>query len=295
MRASENTQLKNIEHPHLIIRNEDWQAYEAHLKLHGGDPKLAFAAKVLSKHPFMVDGQIKTHLACWEEQTVVRERISEKLDLEKVIDPVIQNLLRKRLEECGGDAKKAFGNTVDNPLWFNQAKGIAIHKVRVKARPNILEALHTDSKTGLPVDLVTPGNNHHIAVYQKPSGELTSHLVTFMEAVQRSLEGLPVVDIHPANGDRFIADFSVNKYFLFADTIPEDPKALSDALFRVQKISSLGVGKIYIDFRHHLETDIKRENSFALKRIQSLKNLPHFSVRLSPIGEVLSIQQLHYA
>ena len=66
----------------------------------------------------------------------------------KQIDNTIQRLknkIRKILEdrkaEYGGDAKKAFSNLDENPIWLNKEKGIAIKRVTITGISNAI-ALH---------------------------------------------------------------------------------------------------------------------------------------------------------
>ena len=47
----------------------------------------------------------------------------------------IRSVLEKRLKEYGGDAKKAFVNLDENPIWLNEAKGISIKRVPLLPTP----------------------------------------------------------------------------------------------------------------------------------------------------------------
>ena len=151
----------------------------------------------------------------------IRKEISPDLKIDKVVDNKIQEILKNRLEEFGGDAKKAFSNLDENPIWLNKEKGISIKRVTITGISNG-EPLHMkkdkdrkdifDSEgKRIPVDFVNTGNNHHVAVYRVPvvdkntgmqkldsNGEtmfeLQENVVSFYEAVTRRNLGLPVID-----------------------------------------------------------------------------------------------------
>ena len=58
-----------------------------------------------------------------------------------MVDVKIRSVLEKRLKEYGGDAKKAFVNLDENPIWLNEAKGISIKRVSIRGISNA-QSLH---------------------------------------------------------------------------------------------------------------------------------------------------------
>ena len=95
-----------------------------------------------------------------------------------MIDKGIRTILEQRLSEFNGDAKKAFSNLDENPIYLNKEKGITIKRVAISGISNAV-ALHDkrdkegnlilDAKGNrVPVDFVNTGNNHHVAIYRKP-------------------------------------------------------------------------------------------------------------------------------
>ena len=177
----------------------------------------------------------------------IRKEISPDLKIDKVVDHKIQEILKNRLEEFGGDAKKAFSNLDENPIWLNKEKGISIKRVTITGISNG-EPLHTkkdkdrkdifDSEgKRIPVDFVNTGNNHHVAVYRVPvvdkntgmqkldsNGEtmfeLQENVVSFYEAVTRRNLGLPVIDkeYKVSEGWQFLFSMKQNEYFVFPKT-----------------------------------------------------------------------------
>jgi CRISPR-associated endonuclease Csn1 len=174
----------------------------------------------------------------------IRKEISPDLKIDKVVDNKIQEILKNRLQEFGGDAKKAFSNLDENPIWLNKEKGISIKRVTITGISNG-EPLHTkkdkdrkdifDSEgKRIPVDFVNTGNNHHVAVYRVPvvdkntgmqkldsNGEtmfeLQENVVSFYEAVTRRNLGLPVIDkeYKVSEGWQFLFSMKQNEYFVF--------------------------------------------------------------------------------
>ncbi|MEZ5008905.1 MAG: hypothetical protein R2753_12200 [Chitinophagales bacterium] len=164
----------------------------------------------------------------------------------------------------------------------------------------------------IPVDFVSTGNNHHVAIYRDEKGEMVDYAVSFSDAVRRKNFGLPIVPkdtnklwdkIHELgiNNQSFLAtlpkhglqlEFSMkqNEYFVFhneaTDFNPKEidlldshnKKLISPNLFIVQTISKVMYGnnavRDYV-FRHHLDTT--KDKSSVLKGVTHhiVKSLLH--------------------
>ncbi len=209
------------------------EALMLRLQQFDGDPRKAFTGKnTLEKNPIWLN---ETH--------TIRKEISPELKIDKVVDSHIRQILQLRLDEFGGDAKKAFSNLDDNPIWLNKEKGIAIKRVTITGISNA-EALHSkrDNEGRLildengnerPVDFVNTGNNHHVAIYRKPKldkdgmpimdengeiqYELDENIVSFYEATSRAMQGFPIVDkdYRKEEGWQFLFTMKQNEYFVF--------------------------------------------------------------------------------
>ena len=242
----------------------------------------------------------------------VRKEISPDLKVEKVVDPHIRALLQERLKSFGGDAKKAFGNLDENPIWLNKEKGICIKRVRITG-VNVATALHDKRDmqgrllldgegNTLPVDYVSTSNNHHVAIFRDAEGNCQEHIVSFFEAMDRIRQGLPVVDkdYNKDKGWAFLFTMKQNEYFVFPDTQtgfdpqdmdlnnPANYELISPHLFRVQKLAT----KYYV-FRHHLETTVEDVNALrdvTWKRITSLAYIDQIvKVRVNHIGQIVAV------
>ena len=255
----------------------------------GGDAKKAFTGKnSLDKNPIWLDEMHiesvppKVKIVSQERYYTVRKQIAPDLKIDKVVDVRIRQVLQDRLMEYDGDAKKAFSNLDENPIWLNKEKGISIKRVTIYGISNA-QALHDkrdkdgrpilgkDGKA-IPVDYVNTGNNHHVAIYRKPvldkNGmhayddndqplyELEERVVSFYEVVERVNQGLPAVDkaYRSDEGWKFLYSMKQNECFVFpnpqtgfdpkeVDLMDPDNYALiSPNLFRVQTISKVMYG-----------------------------------------------------
>ncbi|MBQ6962756.1 MAG: type II CRISPR RNA-guided endonuclease Cas9 [Paludibacteraceae bacterium] len=226
------------------------EALLSRLNQFGGDAKKAFTGKnTLDKNPIWLNAQHtdkvpeKVKTVSFETIYAIRKEVSPDLKLDKVVDARIRKILEDRLAEYGGDAKKAFSNLTENPIWLNREKGIAIKRVTITGISNA-EALHdkrdkdgnllldNDGKKQ-PVDFVNTGNNHHVAIYRKPKldkndqpildengdivYELDEKIVSFYEATSRAMQHLPIIDktYNQSEGWQFLFTMKQNEYFVF--------------------------------------------------------------------------------
>ena len=297
------------------------------LNEYSGNAKKAFTGKnILEKNPIYLNAErTKTVPALvktveWESFHPTRKLIDKDLNVDKVVDKGIRNILKARLEEFNGDAKKAFSNLEENPIYLDQTKKIALKRVSIEG---VLSAipLHTlknqagkpiTGKDGKPVlgNYVQTSNNHHIAFYYDEDGNLQDNAVSFFEAAERKSQGISVIDkdYNRDKGWRFLFTMKQNEYFVFPNEatgfIPSEVDLTDEAnygiispnLYRVQKMSRIEKGtSVSRDywFRHHLETilnDDSRLKNSAFKRINSLKPLEGIiKVRINSIGKIVAV------
>lgn len=295
------------------------EALAARLRQFDGDPKKAFTGQnSLEKKPIYLD---TAHTVCvppkvktvtLEPTYTLRKEVNKDLNVEKVIDPHIRRILKERLKEYNNNAKEAFSNLEENPIWLNKERGIAIKRVTISGVSNAI-ALHDkhdhhgkkllDSEgRPMPTDFVSTSNNHHVAIFRDAEGNLQEHIVSFFEATMRASQHLPVIerDYNKELGWQFLFTMKQNEYFVFPnektgfnpnETDLLDPKnyaEISRNLFRVQKLSS----KYYV-FRHHLETTVEEKKELLgekWKRIQTLNNLNGIvKVRVNHIGQIIAV------
>lgn len=294
-----------------VCRKDYREALLKRLNEFGGDPAKAFTGKnALNKNILWLDS-LHTHAVPQKVKTMtlepfftIRKPIDSNLKMEKVVDTGIKRILQKRLEEFGGDAKQAFANLDENPIWFNEQKGIAIKSVAIKG-VNVATPLHEKIlKNGesLPTDFVSTSNNHHVAIFEDEKGNYHEHIVSFFEAMVCKNNDLPVIDknYNQHLGWKFLFTMKQNEYFVVPDPesgfnpqeidLEDEANAaiISPHLFRVQKLAT----KNYT-FRHHLETTVdesKPLKDITWKRISTENALKGFvKVRVNHIGKIVAV------
>ena len=288
------------------------------LRENGDAPKKAFTGKnSLAKNPVYLDDthtkQIPEKVKTVSIETVytIRKEVSPDLKIDKIIDDKVRRVLEKRLEEFGGDAKKAFSNLDENPIWLNKDSGIAVKRVTISGVSSA-EPLHDKKdkdgnaildKNGnkQPVDFISTANNHHVAIYSDSDGNLQENVVSFLEAVRRANAGLPIIDKEymQSEGWEFLFSMKRNEYFVFPNEEtgfapqeidlmnPENYHLISPNLFRVQKLST----KNYV-FNHHLETIAVTGDTLKNKK-QLSKITYHFIQSLSYIRDIVKVRINH--
>lgn len=307
------------------VQNEKFKnALLDRLKEFNGDSKKAFTGKnVPAKNPIYLNEQ-KTEqvpesivLAWYETGYTIRKAVNadnfkDYKNLEKIIDKGVKEILKNRLDEFNGNAKEAFSDLEKKPIWLNQSKGIAIKTVTITGINNA-ETLHykkdhfgnellDENGKKIPVDFVSTGNNHHVAIYEDADGNLQERVVSFYEAVERVNQGLSIIDkeYNQDLGWKFLFTMKQNEMFLFPseDFNPKETdlfdeknlNLISKNMFRVQKFGSLLSG---FWFRHHLETTVDLNSSLkdtSYKVIQSCNNLKLIvKVRLNHLGKIVQI------
>jgi len=225
-----------------------------------------------------------------------------------------------RLKDNGNDPKKAFSDLDKNPIWLNKEKGISIKRVTISGVNNAValhnkkdhlgnEILDNEGNT-IPVDFVSTGNNHHVAIYKDEKGELQDNVISFFEVVERKNQGLPEIDwsYNKDKGWEFLFSMKQNEFFIFPnekenffpneiDLFSRDKlKIISQNIFRMQKFSKVIYGNSAVRdyvFRNHLETVIDDRKELKDKAYKSIKSLSFFKnivkVRINHLGEIVHV------
>jgi len=293
----------------------------------GNDVKKAFTNKnVLAKNPIYLN-DLKTETLpetvklIWLEddysirKDITPENFKDTKVIEKILDEGIKRILKERLSKYNNNPKEAFSDLDKNPIWLNKEKGIAIKKVKISGVNNA-EPLHykkdhlgneilDENKKPIPVDFVSTGNNHHVAIYKDEKGNLQERVISFYEAVERVNQGLPIIEksLNSYLGWEFLFTMKQNEYFIFPNEQtgfnpndidlldPKNNKLISPNLFRVQKFGNISTSGVW--FRHHLETSVEVSNSLkgvAYRNIQSTSHLKNIiKVRINHIGEIVKM------
>jgi len=261
-----------------------------------GDTKKA--VKSLKESPLIINGKELQTVPVYETTFAIRKQLDGNFkQADKIIDPVIKEIVNQRLNEFNNNPKEAFKDLDKNPLWQNKEKGIKIKSVRIFENASDLQPLHENEK-GEPIDYVYTRNNHHIAIYENEDGTLSEEVVTLWDAVERKLNGLPVINKTPNDGRKFLTSLEKNEMFVmnldpneidFFDR--KNYSLISKNLYRVQKLSS----KDYC-FRHHLDTSPDKVYFPFFIRIQSfgdgktgLKSYNPVKVRIDNLNRIVKV------
>lgn len=308
------------------------EALLARLAEFEGNPQKAFGGKNSpSKNPIVIKSEgftpseVPTNTATvpekvklvWQENNyTIRKDISPELKIDKVIDSGVKNILKKRLEDFDDDAKKAFSNLEENPIWLNKEKDISIKRVTISGVNNAKSLHYKKDHNGqfildkngerIETDYISTGNNHHVAIYKDENGKLHEEVVSFYEAVHRVNEEIPVImKEHPEHPNwEFQFTMKQNEYFVFPaddfdpneiDLLNSDNAGeISPHLFRVATLSKVEYGNNIVRdyvFRHHLETTTNKSISLkgsAFIPVKSLKDLDRIvKVRINHLGQIV--------
>lgn len=278
-----------------------------HISQHGGDPKIAFSAKILKSNPILYKGNEVKEVRVFEESCTKRVKLNESLtaaQIEKIADSKIKELVKARLNQFDGKIKLAFADLEHNPLWLNKTQGICVKSITVFDESKVEK---------LREGFVKTGGNHHALIYKSDDGKYNDKVVSFWEAVEIGLlniqnTGKPYPIIHQSD-DPVLGNFQfsmqINDLFVFDFKHSLNPQAenelnfydpanralISQKLFRVQKMSKKSSGVFDVHFRHHLETSVLRDipevswiNLTSNKSFQRLTK-----IRLDAIGRIIQV------
>ncbi|MGC8846517.1 MAG: type II CRISPR RNA-guided endonuclease Cas9, partial [Candidatus Hydrogenedens sp.] len=132
-----------------------------------------------------------------EGETVVHVRKSlsniSKGEIEEIVDPVVRETVKRKLEELGGDPKKAFADPANYPLMPNK-KGlhIPIRHVRIRKKMNVFPIGKNER-----IRYVATDENHHVEIFEtkdkKGKTIWDANVVSMFEAMQRKKEGKEII------------------------------------------------------------------------------------------------------
>lgn len=239
-----------------------------------------------------------------------RVEVNKNLNVEDVIDKRVRDILKERLSKYKNNPNDAFVNLDENPIWFNQEKGICIKKVIVrtnlkeprpihKKRNNKGKLLLDKNNKVQSSDYVMTNNNHHVAIYEDEQHELHEVVVSFFDAVERANQGHPIINktYNVEKGWRFLFSLQRNECFVFPDeetafnpsvidlTAKDNYAMISPHIFKVQSLSEGDYR-----FRHHYDAT-KSTNSnlknVTWKRVRNPNGLKGVvKIRITKIGHI---------
>lgn len=255
----------------VISKVRDAKVREAlwmRLKANDGDAVKAFTGKnSLSKNPLKTaDGhEVGRKVEVLGRRFVycVRKPISEVNDekvLEDVFDAQIRSIIRNYAESHGGLANLP-KDILNEPVWFNKEKGIAIKSVHLRVSANLYgirvkrdvygEPVLDGTGATMPGAFVNPRSNHHAEIYVNSEGKHEQRIISLIDCVNRHVKGLPLTDEEEMRGKgyRLLLSIRRNELFVFPDEetgfdptqidvfSPENRGIVAEHLFKCQKIT----------------------------------------------------------
>ena len=217
---------------------------------------------------------------------VYRKKI-EKLTVpmvEKIIDPVVRQIVKNRLEEqIKKNDKAVAGNKIAKEVWAEPLymknkksnKKILIKKVRIEnVASNVIEM---KDKSGKVYCVVEPGKNHHIEIFEykdkNSEAKRDSRVITMFDAVQRSQQEEPVVCKDYGDGRKFICSLVINDLVMMKNKIGKMD------IYRIQKMD---INKM-VRFCHHTASTIDKKETYIDKTAHLFEG---YKISVDLIGRV---------
>lgn len=199
--------------------------------------------------------------------------------IEAIRDEKVKEFVKARLQECGGDKKRAFGDP-NHPVRHG-VDGPPIKSVRLEERFNPKTLFSIRDREGTPYKFLRYGNNHHVEIIeQKEAGKRQGVFVTTMEAARRArIEKLPIVQQNSpwrtegqiyGDGWSFVMSLCIN------DLVEIEESGMK-RLMRVQKLDASN-GRIYL--RSHTDARTDRGSDYQ----KSVVSLKCFKVQVDSLG-----------
>jgi CRISPR-associated endonuclease Csn1 len=206
-------------------------------------------------------------------------------DVKLIVDDRVREAVKAKLDELGGDAKKAFADPKNHPfLESRRGRRIPIHAVRTRRAESAITV-----GEGARLRYVASGSNHHMEIFEvtdkKGKRRWKGRVVSRYEAMRRQATRRPVVDRSPPDGGRFLLSLAHGEIMELTSA------GRGPELYRVRKVSLSKSGSIEVAAARLTDARLKDQiiKSGHWLRIRSLDNLAAMACRkviVTPLGEV---------
>lgn len=296
-------------------------AVSRRLQEFAGDVRKARAS--LKKQPLTVNGLSIEAADCWRHEVVIRYKVDsiKYKNIDDIVDSAVRQAIRQRFAEVDNDDKLFVKSLAESPVYRDPEHHFPIKTVRcfTGLALSSVTPVYKDPQ-GLPIGFAKFGNNHHIALYVNPDGDLEELVVPMAHAVARKRLGLPVIATDPAAvwdsvnllgledeeellsrmpmpGWTFFQSLQVNDMFLLGLSDEEieflhangRQAELCVHLFRVQKLSSMSY-----DFKRHDSTvsdtqqaQIENGDYIRIKSLGRYRQLNPRKVSITRTGQII--------
>jgi CRISPR-associated endonuclease Csn1 len=207
--------------------------------------------------------------------------------VEKIVDPVVREIVKRRLKQYGIDPdknQKISKEVWNEPVYMKSKKGkrTPIRKVRIRDVFNNMIMLK--DRFGKPYRAVAPGNNHHIEIFEytdkKGNIKRDGRVVTMFEAVRRSQNKELVAQRDHGPGKKFICSLAKNEMLMF------ELDDGSEVLHRLQKITQSGSSISIILRPHTYAGKVSDSDSPPIIQRRSPNTLKGYKVMVEPLGRI---------
>jgi CRISPR-associated endonuclease Csn1 len=204
-------------------------------------------------------------------------------EVENIVDEKVRELVKKKLDQIGGEPKKVFADEGNHPyLTTKDGRHIFIHKARIRKPVTVIQLGNNKNPR-----YVAPGSNHHIeffAILDEKGNEKKwdNKIVNLFEAHRRLREGEPIIQRDHGPGTKFKFSLAGGEHVEM-----EHEKGVK-RLYRV-----VGISEKVLEFRLHRDarqTTVLRKLSRAriTRSPGKLLEAKARKVVIDPLGNILS-------
>lgn len=180
-----------------------------------------------------------------EVELVSRTSLQNLKEL-KNINSIVDEGIRNYISSIFLEDPKGFPARAKNGIHMFDKHGkplprLLINSVRVSKKSNNIITLKPAQGRGL---FVQPGNNYKMAIYEDQKGRRKTKVISFYEAVQNKMNGLPLFEKYDAE---YVLKYELthNDLFVFAEgkeviEILADKEYIFSRLYRLRKFSFIG-------------------------------------------------------
>lgn len=206
------------------------------------------------------------------------EYFTNQKQIEKIIDSGVKEIVKNRLEEFGGDAKKAYST----PLFHKDGK-TKIETVRIYEKMSRETVVPIYDKYGKPYKYYALGGNHHVEIYENSDGDREAKLVPRFYAAKKILdakkEGKSPSPIIGREDDdwRFLFSLCPNDYIEFLG---------DDGTLRIYRVQKMSIGpKVTARLLNDAGSDYISGVSLNIEGKNSFKKIIR-KLQVSPLGHL---------
>ena len=207
--------------------------------------------------------------------------------VEKIVDPVVKEIVKARLFEFGIDPEKKGSISKEvwaEPLYMKSNNGAKVPIKKVRIRDVFNNMIPVNDATGKPYRYVASGNNHHIEIFEytdaKGNVKRDGKVISMFEAVQRSRQGKPVVCRDYGDGKQFIFSLAKNELFRL-EMEPEEY-----LLHRIQKFGEVGSSIIIVLRPHSFAGKVSDSDKPPYIQRKTPNTLKGHKVIVDPLGRI---------